>query len=123
MSETIPATFEVLDERFAAVSGDGHLERLADGCRWAEGPVYSAAGRYLVWSDIPNDRMLRWDEATGRTGVFRHPAGFLCGHLRVEDCNGIIVLGGGRRTCVLGSRGAGRQLRCAAGCALRPHFF
>ena len=34
-------------------------------CRWAEGPVYVPAGRYLLWSDIPNDRMLRWDETSG----------------------------------------------------------
>ena len=96
MTETIPASFEVLDERFAAVSGDGHVERLADGCRWAEGPVYSAAGRYLVWSDIPNDRMLRWDEATGRTGVFRHPAGY---------SNGNTLDGEGRMvTCEHGNR-------------------
>ena len=52
------------------------LEQLHGGCRWAEGPVYVPAGRYLVWSDIPNDRMLRWDETTGAVGVFRHPAGY-----------------------------------------------
>lgn len=68
--------YEILDERFAHLQGDVRLEPLYEGCRWAEGPTYVPAGRYLVWSDIPNDRMLRWDETTGVTGVFRQPAGF-----------------------------------------------
>ena len=64
--------FEVIEDRFRfCVKRSARLERLADGCRWAEGPAYFAAGRYLVWSDIPNDRMLRWDEPTGAVGVFR----------------------------------------------------
>lgn len=75
-SETIPAVFETLDDRFRACRGDDWFERLFQGCRWAEGPVYVPAGRYLVWSDIPNDRMLRWDETTGTVGVFRQPAGY-----------------------------------------------
>jgi gluconolactonase len=68
--------YEILDPRFAAVQGDVRLQPLYEGCRWAEGPTYVPAGRYLVWSDIPNDRMLRWDETTGVTGVFREPAGY-----------------------------------------------
>jgi gluconolactonase len=56
------------------------MERLHTGCRWTEGPAYFAAGRYLVFSDIPNDRMLRWDETTGAVGVFRQPAGYTNGH-------------------------------------------
>jgi gluconolactonase len=71
------ATYEVLDDRFRpCTSGDVRVEQLHGGCRWAEGPVYVPAGRYLVWSDIPNDRMLRWDETTGSVGVFRQPAGY-----------------------------------------------
>ena len=72
--------FEVLDDRFAAARATSALERLYTGCRWAEGPAYFPAGRYLVWSDIPNDRMLRWDETTGAVGVFRHPSGYTNGH-------------------------------------------
>nr|WP_231116597.1 SMP-30/gluconolactonase/LRE family protein [Motilibacter rhizosphaerae] len=61
--------YEILDERFRpCTSGDKRLETLYSGCRWAEGPVYVPAGRYLVWSDIPNDRLLRWDETTGEVG-------------------------------------------------------
>jgi gluconolactonase len=76
----IKAEFEVLDERFGRVDGDSVVEVLYSGCRWAEGPAYFPAGRYLVFSDIPNDRMLRWDETTGAVGVFRSPAGYTNGH-------------------------------------------
>jgi gluconolactonase len=62
------------------VRTSARVERLFEGTRWAEGPAYFAAGRYLVWSDIPNDRMLRWDEPTGNVGVFRSPAGYTNGH-------------------------------------------
>ena len=73
--------YEVLDERFRpCANGDGQLEVLYDGCRWAEGPIYLPAWRQLVWSDIPNDRLLRWDEVTGAVGVFRSPAGFVNGN-------------------------------------------
>ncbi|WP_197093516.1 SMP-30/gluconolactonase/LRE family protein [Nonomuraea sp. SBT364] len=76
----IPTEFEVLDDRFAAVAGDSWLERLHTGARWAEGPVYVPAGRFLAWSDIPNDRMLRWDEMSGAVGPFRQPAGYTNGN-------------------------------------------
>ncbi len=89
MPETIAARFEVIDERFAACRGDSRIERLYDGCRWAEGPVYVPAGRYVVWSDIPNDRMLRWDEMTGNVGPFREPAGYSNGN--TLDAQGRLV--------------------------------
>ncbi len=47
------------------------VERLYTGCRWSEGPVYVGDGRYLLWSDIPNDRILKWEEETGVVSVFR----------------------------------------------------
>jgi gluconolactonase len=47
------------------------VERLYTGCRWSEGPVYIADGRYLLWSDIPNDRILKWEEETDAVSVFR----------------------------------------------------
>jgi gluconolactonase len=80
MRETVRAQFEVLDERFRGYRGDRWLECLYTGCRWTEGPAYFPAGRYLVFSDIPNDRTLRWDEATNAVGVFRQPAGHANGH-------------------------------------------
>jgi gluconolactonase len=72
--------YQILDDRFTRIQGDVRLETLYEGCRWAEGPVYFPAGRYLLWSDIPNDRMLKWDETTGATGTFREPAGFSNGN-------------------------------------------
>jgi gluconolactonase len=73
--------YEILDARFGRyVRTTARVEKLYEGSRWAEGPAYFAAGRYLVWSDIPNDRMLRWDETTGTVGVFRAPAGYTNGH-------------------------------------------
>jgi len=80
MADPIRAEFEVLDERFRLFGGDHVLERLHTGCRWTEGPSYFPAGRYLVFSDIPNNRLLRWDETTGVTGVFRQPSGYANGH-------------------------------------------
>jgi gluconolactonase len=95
--QTIPATFEVLDDRFAGASGDERLEQLYGDCRWAEGPVYLPAARSLVWSDIPNDRMLRWDEATGAVGVFRHPCGYTNGHTLDGEGRIVSCEHGGRR--------------------------
>ena len=62
----------VLDPRFkACFSGHVRVERLWTGARWAEGPAWFAAGRYLVWSDIPNNRMMRLVEPSGDVSVFR----------------------------------------------------
>ena len=83
MSDIDPSgsPFETLDPRFAAlINTSATLERLATGCRWAEGPAYFPAGRYLVWSDVPNDRILRWDESDGHVSEFRSPAGYTNGH-------------------------------------------
>lgn len=66
---------EVLDERFLALRLlSGTVEQLASGFYWAEGPVWFGDGRYLLFSDIPNNRILRWDECTGTTSVFRNPS-------------------------------------------------
>ncbi|MDX3227341.1 SMP-30/gluconolactonase/LRE family protein [Streptomyces sp. ME19-01-6] len=94
-----PQLYEIRDERFRTGrchAGDSKLETLFEGCRWAEGPVYVPAGRYLVWSDIPNDRLLRWDETTGTVGVFRSPAGHPNGN--TLDNEGRLV------TCEQGNR-------------------
>jgi gluconolactonase len=50
--------------------------------RWCEGPVWFGDGRYLLWSDIPNNRIMRWDEATGTVGEFRKPSNFANGNSR-----------------------------------------
>jgi len=73
--------FEIIDERFQPlVKTSARVEMLWEGCRWAEGPAWFPAHRSLVWSDIPNDRILRFDETTGQVGVFRQPAGNTNGH-------------------------------------------
>lgn len=73
----MPSTcFEVLDQRFRRLFvATAQLDKLYTGCRWAEGPAYFPAGRFLVWSDIPNNRMLRLDESSGAVSVFRQPSG------------------------------------------------
>jgi len=58
------------------------VERLATGCRWAEGPVYFGDGRCLLWSDIPNNRILKWEEETGAVSIYRKPSNFANGHTR-----------------------------------------
>ena len=80
MADVIPAQFHLIDERFAGCDGDYVVERLHTGVRKAEGPVYFPAGRYLVWSDIPGDRLMRWDETTGSVGVFRQESGYANGN-------------------------------------------
>src|ERR1700712_4236613 len=62
---------EVLDKRFTARQGNAAIERIATGFRWAEGPVYFADGGYLLWSDIPNNRIMRWLEDDDHVSVFR----------------------------------------------------
>ena len=67
--------FEALDPSFNdCIIGHARVERLWSGARWSEGPAWFAAGRYLVWSDIPNNRMLRFDETDGSVSVFREPS-------------------------------------------------
>ncbi|AVJ29045.1 SMP-30/gluconolactonase/LRE family protein [Achromobacter spanius] len=58
------------------------VERLATGCRWAEGPVWFGDGRYLLWSDVPNDRILRWDEISNTVHTFRSPSNHANGNTR-----------------------------------------
>jgi len=66
---------EIVDERFRPlIVGHEVVERLWTGGRWLEGPVWFGDGRYLLFSDIPNDRMLRWSESGGEVGVFRQPS-------------------------------------------------
>jgi gluconolactonase len=66
---------EILDERFAPYRiFNAAVERLYTGSRWAEGPVWFGDGRYLLWSDIPNDRILKWDEETAQVSIFRMAA-------------------------------------------------
>ncbi len=79
-----------LDPRFDKYrAGNAAIERLYTGCRWAEGPVWFGDMRCLLWSDIPNDRIMRWTEETGEVSVFRQPANNCNGHTR--DTQGRLV--------------------------------
>jgi gluconolactonase len=67
--------FEAIDPSFdTSRIGHARVERLWTGARWSEGPAWFAAGRYLIWSDIPNNRMMRYDETDGSVSVFRQPS-------------------------------------------------
>ncbi|MFC3125059.1 SMP-30/gluconolactonase/LRE family protein [Pseudoroseomonas globiformis] len=69
--------------RFRAMNGT--VEKIAGGCRWAEGPVWFGDHNCLLWSDIPNNRILRWDAAGGQVSVFRGPANFANGNTRDRE--------------------------------------
>ncbi|MFN3674439.1 MAG: SMP-30/gluconolactonase/LRE family protein [Sphingomonas pseudosanguinis] len=88
----------VLDPRFARYRlPHARLERLGGGTRWAEGPVWFGDGRYLLLTDLPEDRILRWDEATGTLSTFRQPAGKANGLTRDRQGRLIACEHGGRR--------------------------
>lgn len=74
-------TYESLDPRFSRlIHGPARLERLHTGMRWAEGPVYVPAAKSLLWSDIPNNRLMRFDETDGSVSIFEQPCGNQNGH-------------------------------------------
>jgi gluconolactonase len=88
---------EIIDPRFKKYRiGSAAVERIATGYRWAEGAVWFGDGRYLLWSDIPNNVMMRWCEETGAISVFRSPSNFSNGNTR--DGQGRLV------TCEHGTR-------------------
>jgi gluconolactonase len=89
--------FEIIDKSFRqCLIGHARVERLWTGCRWAEGPAWFGGGRYLIWSDIPNNRMLRYDECDGHVSVFRQPSNNSNGN--TTDLQGRLV------TCEHGAR-------------------
>ncbi|AMM23685.1 SMP-30/gluconolactonase/LRE family protein [Variovorax sp. PAMC 28711] len=99
MTLQLTSSFEVIDPIFRGlVFPNVNVEKLYTGCRWAEGPAWFAAGRYLVWSDIPNDRILRWDETDGSVSVFRQPA--LNANGNTVDLQGRLVSCEHRGRCV-----------------------
>ena len=86
-----------LDKRFEPiVLGHAAIERIAGGCRFTEGPVWFGDTRQLLWSDIPNDRIMRYDEETGAVSVFRRPSHYANGNTR--DRQGRLI------TCEMGSQ-------------------
>lgn len=90
------------------------VERLGTGTRWAEGPVWFGDGRFLLWSDIPNNRMMRWDETSGQVSVFREPSNFSNGNTR--DRQGRLI------TCEHGSRRVTRTEYDGSITVIASHF-
>jgi len=86
-----------LDPRFERIAlGHAAIERIATDCRFTEGPVWFGDTRQLLWSDIPNDRIMRWDEETRAVSVFRRPSHYANGNTR--DRQGRLI------TCEMGSQ-------------------
>jgi gluconolactonase len=74
---------KILDPGFAKYRvASAKVERLGQGFRWSEGPVWFGDGRYLLWSDIPNNRLMKWEEETGAISVFRKPSNNANGNAR-----------------------------------------
>lgn len=98
--------YDTFDDRFGSlVIGSAAIERLWTGGRWTEGPVYVPAAKALLWSDIPEDRVLRYDETNGAVSVFEHPCGYHNGHT-LDACGRVVACEhGGRRVSRLGYDG------------------
>ncbi|MGC9270564.1 SMP-30/gluconolactonase/LRE family protein [Acidiphilium sp.] len=106
---------ETLDPSFAKYRlFSASIERLATGMRWAEGPVWFGDGRYLLWSDIPNDRMMRWDETSGAVSIFRQSSHHANGNTR--DRQGRLI------TCEHGARRVTRTEYDGTITILADHF-
>lgn len=94
---------KILDDSFLDLRlFNASVERLATGLRWAEGPVWVGDGRYLLVSDIPNNRIMRWDEVTDSLSVYRDHSNFANGMCRDRQgrllvCEGSTTSGEGRR--------------------------
>jgi gluconolactonase len=91
LNERVPdPAVQVLDKSFDKYRVVlASVEKLSEGFSWAEGPVYFADARCLYWSDIPNNRIMRWDEETGATSIFRKPSNYANGNTR--DRQGCLV--------------------------------
>ena len=112
--EEIREGFEVYDDRFRQMLLEGAaLEKHFTGTMWAEGPVYFAEGDYVVWSDVPNDRMMRWSASEG-VSVFRQPTGYTNGNYR--DRGGRLV------SCEHGNRRISRTEPDGSVVTLVDHF-
>jgi gluconolactonase len=108
-------SFTIFDERFKSLlCGNVHLQKIWTGALWAEGPAYFPAGRYLIWSDIPNNRIMRWDETSGAVSEFRNPSNYTNGH--TVDREGRLV------HCEHGGRCVSRTEHDGSRTVLASHF-
>jgi gluconolactonase len=89
---------EIVEPTFAKYRiFNASVERLVSDCRWCEGPVWFGDGRYLLWSDIPNNRILKWEEETGVVSVFRRPSAHSNGNTRDRQGRLVTCEHAGRR--------------------------
>ncbi len=89
--------FEILDNRFRTMlQPNAWVAKLHGDMLWAEGPVYFAEGDYVLWSDIPNNRIMQWAEGMGAR-VYRHPSNNTNGHTRDREGRLVSCEHGGRR--------------------------
>jgi gluconolactonase len=92
------STVQIIDQSFARYRLNlAAVERIAHGFRWSEGPVWFGDGRYLIWSDIPNNRIMKWEEETGAVSIFRRPSNFANGNTRDRQGRLVTCEHGGRR--------------------------
>jgi gluconolactonase len=98
-SERYPdPAIEIVEPTFAKYRiFNASVERLVSDCRWCEGPVWFGDGRYLLWSDIPNNRILKWEEETGAVSVFRRPSAHSNGNTRDRQGRLVTCEHAGRR--------------------------
>ncbi|MGI9370363.1 MAG: SMP-30/gluconolactonase/LRE family protein [Ruegeria sp.] len=91
--------YEILDDRFKrSVKRAEPIEQLWTGGKWTEGPVYSPAYRCLIWSDIPNDRRMRWDELSGTVSVMRSGQGYYTNGSTLDRQGRIVACNHGARS-------------------------
>jgi len=119
-----------LDPRFKYKLGNTPIMRLYRGTMWAEGPAWNGVGRYLVWSDIPNDECLRWSEEDGRVGRrFRYPSGNSNGNTfdhqgrQIAFCHGtrrVIRYEYNGKTTVLADKAGGKEFNAPNDGAVHP---
>ena len=116
LNRRYPDSFiEILDHSFLQYRlQSASVEHLADGCRWSEGPVWFGDGRFLLWSDIPNNRIMKWEEETGTVSIFRKPSNNANGNTR--DRQGRLV------TCEHDARRITRTEHDGAITVLMDHF-
>jgi gluconolactonase len=89
---------QILDPSFARYrQNNASIERIASGMRYGEGPVYFGDARCVLWSDLPNDRIMRWDEESGRTSVWRKPSNYANGLTRDRQGRLVACEHGARR--------------------------
>lgn len=94
-----PDFYEIRDDRFRAlIHKNAVIDTLWTGAKWCEGPAWLPASRMLVWSDIPNDMVMRWDERTGAVSVWEGPCRFQNGH--TVDAQGRLVACEHQARCV-----------------------